>query len=170
MNPPRLGKTILWSGCAPAVCMPAALIQREAQPLSFVNFRVRIRDLQSIPAYRFSRATVFILPQNPRRNIELTSSVLPAVYLIFIINIYMILYCLVHLQVLGSPRSLPIPTAPKCFWTTNLSALPRATLRRTEGMHTLILKSPHHADWQRSITVLKDSAVTVNAMLNPIER
>src|ERR1700686_589359 len=28
-----------------------------------------------------------------------------------------------------------------------------ATLRLNEGTHTLILKSPHHADWQRSITV-----------------
>jgi PEGA domain len=36
------------------------------------------------------------------------------------------------------------------------------------GTHTLILKSPHHADWQRSITVLKDSTVTVKATLNPI--
>ncbi len=43
-----------------------------------------------------------------------------------------------------------------------------ATLRLTEGPHTLILKSPRHADWQRSITVLKESSVTVKARLTPI--
>jgi len=43
-----------------------------------------------------------------------------------------------------------------------------ATLRLSEGAHSLIIKSPHHADWQRSITVLKDSVVTVKATLNPI--
>ena len=43
-----------------------------------------------------------------------------------------------------------------------------ATLRLGEGAHTLTLKSPHHADWQRSITVLKDSTVTVKATLDPI--
>jgi hypothetical protein len=43
-----------------------------------------------------------------------------------------------------------------------------ATLRLSEGAHIFILKSPHHADWQRSITVLKDSVVTVKATLNAI--
>jgi S1-C subfamily serine protease len=43
-----------------------------------------------------------------------------------------------------------------------------ATLRLSEGAHTLIIKSPHHADWQRSITVLKDGVVTVKSTLNPI--
>jgi hypothetical protein len=43
-----------------------------------------------------------------------------------------------------------------------------ATLRITEGAHRLILKSPHHVDWQRSITVLKDSTVTLKAVLRPI--
>ncbi|HTG30557.1 MAG TPA: trypsin-like peptidase domain-containing protein [Methylomirabilota bacterium] len=40
-----------------------------------------------------------------------------------------------------------------------------ATLRLSEGAHTLTLKSPHHADWQRSITVLRDGVVTVKATL-----
>src|ERR1700675_1785914 len=108
MTLPRLWKTILWSGCAPAVCMPAALIQREAQPLSFVNFRVRIRDLQSIPAYRFSRAMVFILAQNPRRNIELTSSGLTR-YLPNCYRKYMPLYC---------------PCAPPGFGVTEITSDP----------------------------------------------
>jgi len=40
-----------------------------------------------------------------------------------------------------------------------------ATLRVTEGAHTLILKFPDHADWQRSVSVLKESFVTVKATL-----
>jgi hypothetical protein len=43
-----------------------------------------------------------------------------------------------------------------------------ATLRLSDGSHTLILKSLYHADWQRSITVLKESSVTVKAGLTPI--
>ena len=43
-----------------------------------------------------------------------------------------------------------------------------ATLRLSEGAHVLIIKFPHHADWQRSITVLKDSVVTVKVTLKPI--
>jgi trypsin-like peptidase/PEGA domain-containing protein len=43
-----------------------------------------------------------------------------------------------------------------------------ATLRISEGAHTLILKSAHHTDWSRSITILKDSTVTVKATLVPI--
>jgi S1-C subfamily serine protease len=42
-----------------------------------------------------------------------------------------------------------------------------AKLRLGEGAHTLIVKSRHHTDWQRSITVLKDSVVTVKAKLDP---
>jgi len=43
-----------------------------------------------------------------------------------------------------------------------------ATLRIAEGTHTLILKAAGHADWNRSINMLKDSAVTVKATLAPI--
>lgn len=42
-----------------------------------------------------------------------------------------------------------------------------ATLRIAEGPHTLVLKSANHADWNRSITILKDSSVTVKATLEP---
>jgi S1-C subfamily serine protease len=40
-----------------------------------------------------------------------------------------------------------------------------ATLRIAEGAHTLILESAHHSDWSRSISILKDSTVTVKATL-----
>jgi len=42
-----------------------------------------------------------------------------------------------------------------------------ATLRIAEGTHTLILKFTQHADWTRSINILKDSTVTVKATLAP---
>jgi PEGA domain/Trypsin-like peptidase domain len=43
-----------------------------------------------------------------------------------------------------------------------------ATLRIAEGAHTMILKSTGHADWSRSISILKDSTATVKATLGPI--
>ena len=43
-----------------------------------------------------------------------------------------------------------------------------ATLRISEGVHALTLKSAHHTDRSRSITILKDSTVTVKATLAPI--
>jgi S1-C subfamily serine protease len=43
-----------------------------------------------------------------------------------------------------------------------------ATLRIAEGAHTLILKAAGHADWNRSINILKDSTVTVKAALLPM--
>jgi hypothetical protein len=43
-----------------------------------------------------------------------------------------------------------------------------ATLRIAEGAHTLILRAAGHADWHRSINMLKDSTVTVKATLAPI--
>jgi PEGA domain len=42
-----------------------------------------------------------------------------------------------------------------------------ATLRMSEGPHNLVLKSADHTDWNRSITILKDSTVTVKATLDP---
>jgi PEGA domain len=60
------------------------------------------------------------------------------------------------------------PDGAEIFLDDKFVGTSPATLRLSEGAHTLILKSPHHADWQRSITVLKDSAVTVKATLVPI--
>jgi hypothetical protein len=54
---------MLSPGCARAVAMPGASSPLEVQRLYFANFRARIRDLPSIPAYRFSHAKGF----NPAR-------------------------------------------------------------------------------------------------------
>jgi PEGA domain len=43
-----------------------------------------------------------------------------------------------------------------------------STLHISEGTHTLALKSARHTDWTRSINILKDSTVTVKAMLSPL--
>jgi hypothetical protein len=43
-----------------------------------------------------------------------------------------------------------------------------ATLRIAEGAHALILKAAGHADWNRSINMLKDSTVTVKATFAPM--
>jgi PEGA domain len=43
-----------------------------------------------------------------------------------------------------------------------------ATLHISEGAHEQVLKSARHTDWSRSISILKDSTVTVKATLAPI--
>lgn len=60
------------------------------------------------------------------------------------------------------------PDGAEIFLDDKFVGTTPATLRLTEGTHTLILKSPHRMDWQRLITVLKDSSVTVKARLTPI--
>ncbi|GAC1690957.1 MAG: hypothetical protein PVS2B2_28770 [Candidatus Acidiferrum sp.] len=42
-----------------------------------------------------------------------------------------------------------------------------ATLKLPAGPHLLLLKSPNHADWQRNLNILKDSSVTLKAVLPP---
>jgi S1-C subfamily serine protease len=60
------------------------------------------------------------------------------------------------------------PDGGEIFLDNKFVGTSPATLRLSEGAHVLIIKSPHHADWQRSIAVLKDSVVTVKVTLNPI--
>jgi hypothetical protein len=60
------------------------------------------------------------------------------------------------------------PDGAEIFLDDKFVGTTPATLRLSEGAHTLTIKSLHHTDWLRSITVLKDSTVTVKATLNPI--
>ena len=69
---------------------------------------------------------------------------------------------------LGVTEITSDPDGAEIFLDDKFIGTTPATLRLTEGTHTLILKSPHHADWQRSITILKDSAVSVKTALDPI--
>jgi hypothetical protein len=69
---------------------------------------------------------------------------------------------------LGVTEITSDPDGAEIFLDDKFIGTTPATLRLGEGAHTLTLKSPHHADWQRSITVLKDSTVTVKATLDPI--
>ena len=43
-----------------------------------------------------------------------------------------------------------------------------ATLRIPEGPHHLVLKYMQRADWNRAINILRDSTVTVKAILDPL--
>jgi serine protease Do len=69
---------------------------------------------------------------------------------------------------LGVTEITSDPDGAEIFLDDKFIGTTPATPRLGEGAHTLTLKSPHHADWQRSITVLKDSTVTVKATLDPI--
>jgi len=60
------------------------------------------------------------------------------------------------------------PNGAEIFLDDKFVAASPATLRISEGVHALTLKSAHHTDWSRSITILKDSTVTVKATLAPI--
>jgi S1-C subfamily serine protease len=60
------------------------------------------------------------------------------------------------------------PDGAEIFLDDKFVGTSPATLRITEGAHTLILKSAGHADWIRSINILKESTVTVKAALRPI--
>jgi S1-C subfamily serine protease len=60
------------------------------------------------------------------------------------------------------------PDGAEIFLDDKFVGTSPATLRIPEGTHTLILKSAHHVDWTRSISILKDSSVTVKATLAPI--
>ena len=59
------------------------------------------------------------------------------------------------------------PDGAEVFLDDKFVGTAPATLRIAEGPHTLVLKSTNHADWTRSITILKDSKVTVKATLEP---
>jgi len=59
------------------------------------------------------------------------------------------------------------PDGAEIFLDDKFVGTSPATLRIAEGTHTLILKFTHHADWTRSINILKDSTVSVKATLAP---
>ena len=58
------------------------------------------------------------------------------------------------------------PDGAEIFLDETFVGTTPATLRIAEGQHTLALKSANHADWNRPITILKDSTVTVKATLD----
>jgi hypothetical protein len=141
-------------GCARAVSMPGASSPLEGQPLSSANFRVQIRDLPSIPDYRFSHAKGFSPARIPDKTVfkpSLEHRCQPATLCGFRGH-----------EITSDPDGAEIFLDDKIIGTTP------ATLRLTEGAHTLILKSEGHADWIRSINILKESTVTVTAALCPI--
>jgi hypothetical protein len=68
----------------------------------------------------------------------------------------------------GVTEIISDPNGAEIFLDDKFVGTSPANSRIAEGTHTLILKSAHHTDWSRSITILKESAVTVKATLAPI--
>ena len=197
-----------WLGCARAACMPGASSRLEVQRSYFANFLARIRDLPSIPAYRFWHAKGFSPERIPDKTVVQTLWIIGAVnkkmsaalalrlapptcwkfYTAFtrqglgqrerrIVRQCKIAIGRFHDEHccrpqissgLGVTEITSDPDGAEIFLDDKLIGTTPATLRLTEGTHTLILKSPHHPYWQRSITVLKDSTITVKATLDPI--
>ena len=69
---------------------------------------------------------------------------------------------------LGVTEITSDPDGAEIFLDDKFIGTTPATLHLTEGAHTLILKSEGHANWIRSINILKESTVTVKAALRPI--
>jgi hypothetical protein len=59
------------------------------------------------------------------------------------------------------------PDGAEIFLDDKFVGTTPATLHISEGPHNLVLKSANHADWNRPITILKDSTVTVKASFEP---
>jgi hypothetical protein len=68
----------------------------------------------------------------------------------------------------GVTEIISDPNGAEIFLDDKFVGTSPATPRIAEDTHTLILKSAYHTDWSRSITILKESAVTVKASLAPI--
>lgn len=96
MNLHRRRSTIRSRGYAHAACMPGASSPLEVQRLYFANFRARIRDLPSIPAYRFSHAKGFNPARIPDKN---SCSNLP--WIIRAVNLIVIIYKYYYIDVVS---------------------------------------------------------------------
>jgi S1-C subfamily serine protease len=69
---------------------------------------------------------------------------------------------------LGITEIISDPNGAEIFLDDKFVGSSPATLRMTEGPHPLIPRSARHTDWSRSISILKDSTITVKATLAPI--
>jgi len=69
----------------------------------------------------------------------------------------------------GSVTITSIPDGAEIYVDDKFVGNAQATLKLEAGTHTVLLKSPGCADWQRSLEVLKDSSVTLKASLEASE-
>ena len=69
----------------------------------------------------------------------------------------------------GSVTITSIPDGAEIYVDDKFVGNAQATLKLEAGTHTILLKSPGCADWQRSLEVLKDSSVTLKATLEASE-
>jgi hypothetical protein len=78
-----------------------------------------------------------------------------------------------------------LPTAPEAFGAVSISSDPDgaeifvddkfhgntpATLRLSASSHAVLLKLPGHADWRRTLEILKSSKTSLKAALDPSSR
>ena len=83
----------------------------------------------------------------------------------------------------SEPSKIPSSSAPDGVGTVTISSDPDgaeifiddkflghapATLKLPPGSHAVLLKFPGHADWRRTLEVLKSSKVSLKAALEPI--
>ncbi len=61
-----------------------------------------------------------------------------------------------------------VAVAPRPSKSTSRAATASATLKLSPGSHAVLLKFPGHADWRRTLEVLKSSKVSLKATLEPI--
>jgi hypothetical protein len=69
----------------------------------------------------------------------------------------------------GSVTVTSTPDGAEIYVDDKFVGNAQATLKLEAGTHTVLLKSPGCADWQRSLEVLKDSSVTLKASLEASE-
>jgi S1-C subfamily serine protease len=69
----------------------------------------------------------------------------------------------------GSVTISSIPDGAEIYVDDKFVGNAQASLKLRAGTHTILLKSPGCADWQRSIEVLKDSSVTLKVTLETTE-
>src|SRR4029077_4976770 len=81
------------------------------------------------------------------------------------------------------PSNTPTSAAPEGVGTVTITSDPDsaeifvddkflgnapATLKLSPGSHAIVLKFPGHADWRRTLEVLKSSKVSLKAALDPM--
>jgi hypothetical protein len=82
----------------------------------------------------------------------------------------------------GTASNTPLSAAPDAVGTVSISSDPDgaeifvdekfhgntpATLKLSAGSHGILLKFPGHADWRRTLEVLKSSKTSLKAVLDP---
>ena len=71
-------------------------------------------------------------------------------------------------EALGTVSISSEPDGAEIFIDDKFLGNTPATLKLLAGSHSVILKFPGHADWRRSLEILKSSKASLKATLNPV--